>query len=170
MKKLMKATALLGLVLMIGGCVFAFVGCSSTKVEVDKDGGWSVTTYSHWLKRDVDTFRAKKDASSVEVEFNGYKSDTSEQLAKNAAEFWYGVSVLGRLAGTVFNPAVAGVPLDKSAANAADMATLVNAASNAETAKIAAKAAAKATNTNTTTTCATGTCTDGTCTDCTANK
>lgn len=170
MKKLMKATALLGLVLMIGGCVFAFVGCSSTKVEVDKEGGWSVTTYSHWLKRDVDTFRAKKDASSVEVEFNGYKSDTSEQLAKNAAEFWYGVSVLGRLAGTVFNPAVAGVPLDKSAANAADMATLVNAASNAETAKIAAKAAAKATNTNTTTTCATGTCTDGTCTDCTANK
>ena len=166
MKKLLKAAALMGFNLMVGGCVaLVFVGCSSTKVQVDPDGGWSVTSNTHWFKRDVDSFRAKKSADGVEVEFNGYKSDTSEQLAKNAAEFWSGVAVLGRLAGTVFNPAVAGVPLTKGAANATDMASLVNAASNAETAKIAAKAAAKATAASAK--CATGKCTDGTCEDCT---
>ncbi len=165
MKKMIKIAALGGMLASLGGCVFMCAGCSSTKVEVNADGGWSVTSTSHWLKRDVDSFRAKKSAEGVEVEFNGYKSDTSEQLAKNAAEFWYGVSVLGRLAGTVFNPAVASVPLDKGAANAADTAALVNAASNAETAKIAAKAAEKGTAASAK--CATGKCTDGTCEDCT---
>lgn len=57
-------------------------------------------------------------------------------------------------------------PLTKGAANAADMTALVNASSNAETAKIAAKAATKATVEQAK--CASGKCTDGTCEDCTA--
>ena len=168
MKQILVKLISVLLLLAICGCVaFVFVGCSSTKVQVDKDGGWSVKVDTDWLKRELQSFHAKKDSNGVvEVEFNGYKHDTSEQLAKNAAEFWSGIAILGRLAGATINPAVAGVPLTKGAANAADMTALVSAASSAETAKIAAKAAAKATTEQAK--CASGKCTDGTCEDCTA--
>ena len=165
-KKVFSALALVS----IGGCIaFTFIGCSTTKVEVSPDGGWSVKVDTDWLKRELQSFHAKKDGSgNVEVEFNGYKHDTSEQRAKNASEFWYGVSVLGRLAGATFNPAVASVPLGRDAANAADTATLVSATAAAKTATIKAKADAAATKAQATQTTATGTdCAGGSCTPAT---
>ena len=142
-QKLIHALCALVLTTLTGCVAFVFVGCSSTKVKVSPDGSWSVDVSSDCLKRELQSFRAKKDGNgTVEVEFNGYKHDTSEELAKNAAEFWHGVGILGRLAGTVFNPAVSSVPLSEEAADPQAVASLVKA--QAEAKAILAKAKAEA--------------------------
>ena len=120
MKKLMITLAALAVV--------ELTGCTTAHI---KTGEWEATIKSHWLKRDVDKLAISRQADgSYSLDLNGYKSDTSEQLPAFTREFWAGVAILGRLAGSAVNPAVAAVPLTQEAASAADVEKLVKA--NAE--------------------------------------
>ena len=135
----MAAVATLGLV----------AGCQLTHVKTPE---WELSLRSHWLKRDVDKCEVVRKADgSYSVSLNGYKSDASEQFPAFTREMWYGLGMLGRLAGAAVNPAVAGVPLTDEAAKADEVAKLIreNAAAKVELAKAKAelKAASAATKT-----------------------
>ena len=120
----------------------AFAGCSLTSVKTPE---WEAHVRSHWLKRDVDKLEVQRNADgSYSVFLNGYKSDASEQLPAFTRDMWLGLGMLGRIAASTFNPAVASVPLTTEAANADDVAKITKelATAKAELAKIKAEAKA----------------------------
>ena len=128
--------------MMLVACAAAFSGCQLTHVKTPE---WEVSLRSHWFKRDVDKCEVVRNADgSYNVSLNGYKSDASEQLPAFTKELWYGLGVLGRLAGAAVNPAVAGVPLTEEAAKADDIAKLIRESAAAKVELEKAKAELKA--------------------------
>ena len=109
--------------------IFAGItGCQTAHIKTPE---WEASINSHWFKRDVDKLSVQRQADgSYSVDLNGYKGDISDQLPAFTREFWAGVAILGRLAGSAVNPAVAAVPLTQEAASAADVEKLIKA--NAE--------------------------------------
>lgn len=134
--------------MVIAALALAAAGCQSSKFEkrvTHPDGTQDdvcVSIWSNMFKRDLDSFSLDRKGEGVfTLALNGYKGDTSEQLPAFTKELWYGLGVLGRLAGAAVNPAVAGVPLSDDAAKADDIAKLIreNAAAKAELERVKAE-------------------------------
>lgn len=96
----------------------ALAGCQITRIKRNDNGELEASIISHWLQREVNQCEIEKTADGYKFILNGYKSDASEQLPAFTRETLGGLAIIGRLAGTVFNPAVAGVPLTAEAADA----------------------------------------------------
>lgn len=128
---------------MITLAALALAGCNSVSVQKNEDGSWSVSKWSHWMAQDVDAVEAEVDANGkIKFKMNGYKSDASDQFAEMFKQTYAGLAVLGRLAGTVFNPAVAGVPLTAEGADAEAIAKIQQSLANAKAEATKAKAEA----------------------------
>lgn len=121
--------------MLASACMLA--GCTTTTIETDE---WKVKSMSHWLKRDVDRLSVERTKDGYKVNVNGYRSDASEQLPAFTREMWDGIGILGRLAGSVFNPAVASVPLTSDPADANAIAQIQQSLANSKAAEAAAKA------------------------------
>ena len=93
------------------------------------------------------------------LSLNGYKGDASEQLPAFTREMWSGLAILGRLAGSAINPAVAAVPLTDAAAEPAAVSSIVTAQGAAAAQKIQAKKTAS----RQTATATAADCPDGNC-------
>ena len=155
----MKKTALLAAF----AAIFAGItGCQTAHVKTPE---WEASINSHWFKRDVDKLSVQRLADgSYAIDLNGYKGDTSEQLPAFTREMWSGLAILGRLAGSAVNPAVAAVPLTQEAASAADVEKLVKANAELKAQVAAAEAlAAKASSASSATSGSSSDCTDGSC-------
>ncbi len=147
----------------LAACAAALAGCHTAHIEVLGDGKWSADIYDNMVRREIKTFTGSvKEGGQFEFAINGYRTDASEQLPAFTREMWSGLAVIGRLAGTVFNPAVASVPLTQEAASATDVERLVKANADLKAQVAAAKAeATKAETTksgNGSTDCADGSC------------
>ena len=149
----------------LAACAAAMLaGCHTAHIEVLGDGKWSADIYDNLVRRDIKSFTGTvKEGGQFEFAINGYQTDTSEQLPAFTREMWSGLAILGRIAGSTVNPAVAAVPLTQEAASAADVERLVkaNAELKAQVAAAKAEAAAKAGNGEQGT--GNGNCADGSC-------
>lgn len=116
----------------------ALAGCQSVAIKTPE---WEATIKSHWFRRDVDKLAVQRLADgSYSVDLNGYKGDASEQLPAFTKEMWAGLGILGRLAASTINPAVASIPLTAEAADADKVSALVKANGEAKAALASAKA------------------------------
>ena len=141
---------------------FCLAGCGSVNVACEGDGKWEAKISTGWLRRDIDGFEADiQEGGKFTVKLNSVKSDVSEQLPSFTREMWSGLAILGRLAGSAVNPAVAAVPLTQEAANAADVEKLVKA--NAELKAQVAAAEALAAKASSATSGSSSECADGSC-------
>ena len=150
------------MLLCAAACCCVLCGCQTAHVRVDGNGVWEATLSSHWFSRDIDSFTANiQEGGKFSLALNGYKGDISEQLPAFTKEMWSGLAILGRLAGSAINPAVAAVPLSDAAAEPAAVSSIVTAAGNAKAQTIQAKKST--TKTQTATQSSTDDCPDGNC-------
>ena len=149
----------------LAACAAAMLaGCHTAHIEVLGDGKWNADIYDNLVRREIKSFTGTvKEGGQFEFAINGYQTDTSEQLPAFTREMWSGLAILGRIAGSTVNPAVAAVPLTQEAASAADVERLVkaNAELKAQVAAAKAEAAAKAGSGEQGT--GSGNCSDGSC-------
>lgn len=152
------------ILLCIAACCGAvFCGCETAHIKVGDNGTWEAWLSSHWLSRDIDSFAAQvQEGGKFTMQLNGYKGDVSEQLPAFTKEMWSGLAILGRLAGSAINPAVAAVPLSDAAAEPAAVSSIVTAAGNAKAQTIQAKKTTTKTQTATQSS-STDDCPDGNC-------
>ena len=154
----------LKMVALAASAAAMLAGCHTAHIEVLGDGKWSADIYDNLVRREIKSFAGTvKEGGQFEFAINGYQTDTSEQLPAFTREMWSGLAVLGRIAGSAVNPAVAAVPLTQEAASAADVERLVkaNAELKAQVAAAKAEAAAKAGSGEQGT--GSGNCSDGSC-------
>lgn len=148
------------IMLLCAACCCVFCGCQTAHVKVGADGVWEATLASHWFSRDIDSFSAEvREGGKFTLSLNGYKGDASEQLPAFTREMWSGLAILGRLAGSAINPAVAAVPLTDAAAEPAAVSSIVTAQGAAAAQKIQAKKTAS----RQTATATAADCPDGNC-------
>lgn len=119
----------------------ALAGCHTAHIEVGPDGTWSADIYDNFIRREFKGLKAEvAEGGKFKAEVNGYATDASEQLPAFTREMWAGLGILGRLAASTINPAVASVPLTAEAADATQVAALVKASAEAKAALASAKA------------------------------
>jgi hypothetical protein len=132
MKK--KGLGLLNLVVLSTFAVCGLVGCSTTEIESDGNGGYRIKARTSWIDREIKRLSGKvMEHGKFEFELEGVTSDVSEQLPAFTREMWQGIALGLRMGLTAVQPAVATVPLTQDGADA-------NALSQAVTAHGAAKA------------------------------